>query len=254
MIQEIQALLDRYVAWLRDKTTLREVGDWVEVSTPYLDRHNDYLLIYAKRTNGDYILTDDGFVLGDLEQSGCKLDSPKRQSLLKMTLNGFGIQLNQGRLEVRASADDFAHKKHNLVQAMLAVNDMFYLAESMVTNLFLEDVAAWLDVLEIRYTPKVKFTGKTGYDHVFDFVIPKSRARPERILRAINRPSRDAAMALAFSWVDTREVRPPYSRAYAVLNDAGSEVRSEVAEALRRYDLRPVLWSKRDEVREELAA
>ena len=133
VIQEMHALLDRYVAWLRDKTTLRQVGDWVEVSTPYLDRHNDYLLIYAKRVNGHYILTDDGFVLGDLEQSGCKLESPKRQSLLKMTLNGFGIQLNQGRLEVRASADDFAHKKHNLVQAMLAVNDMFYLAEPMLT-------------------------------------------------------------------------------------------------------------------------
>ncbi|WP_418888699.1 DUF1829 domain-containing protein, partial [Methanothrix soehngenii] len=37
----------------------------------------------------------------------------------------------------------------------------------------------------------MKFTGKSGYDHLFDFVIPKSKKRPERILQAINRPSRD---------------------------------------------------------------
>ncbi len=35
-------------------------------------------------------------------------------------------------------------------------------------------VVTWLDVHDVRYTPKVKFTGKTGFDHLFDFVIPKS--------------------------------------------------------------------------------
>ena len=34
--------------WLKDKTTLREVdGEWVEITTPYLDRHNDALQIYC---------------------------------------------------------------------------------------------------------------------------------------------------------------------------------------------------------------
>jgi hypothetical protein len=83
--EEIQRLLDSYIQWLRDKTALREVGDWVEITTPYLDRHNDYLQIYAKRQNGSYLLTDDGYVIEDLAQSGCKLDSPKRQDLLRMT-------------------------------------------------------------------------------------------------------------------------------------------------------------------------
>ena len=52
----------------------------------------------------------------------------------------------------------------------------------MVASLFYEDVVAWLDLHDVRYTPKVKFTGKTGYDHLFDFVIPKSRRQPERIV------------------------------------------------------------------------
>jgi len=254
MIDEIQALLDKYAAWLRDKTTLRQIKDWIEITTPYLDRHNDYLQIYAKRHNGSYLLTDDGFIITDLNQSGCKLDSVKRQALLKMTLNGFGVQLNEGRLEISASQDNFALKKHNLIQAMLSVNDLFYLAVPMVASLFYEDVVEWLDLHEIRYTPKIKFTGKSGYDHLFDFVIPKSRTRPERIIQTINRPNRDTAQAVTFSWIDTKDVRPPDSRAYALLNDADHTISAAVLDALQNYDVSPVLWSRRENVRQELAA
>ena len=254
MIQDIQNLLDDYVAWLKDKTQLRQVDQWVEVTTPYLDRHNDYIQIYARKANGVYVLTDDGYTLDDLEQSGCKLQSPKRQGLLKMTLNGFGVQLRDNALEVHASPDNYPLRKHNLVQAMLAVNDMFYLAVPMVANLFYEDVVAWLDVHDIRYTPKVKFTGKTGYDHLFDFVIPKSRQQPERIIQTINRPNRDTAQAVVLSWIDTKEVRSADSRAYALLNDSEQTVSPNVLDALRSYDVRPVPWNQRESVREELAA
>jgi len=254
MIQEIHNLLDAYRLWLKDKTILRQLDDWVEITTPYLDRHNDYIQIYAKKENSGYLLTDDGYTIDDLEQSGCKLESPKRQSLLTMTLNGFGIQFQDKSLQVHASPDNFSLRKHNLVQAILAVNDMFYLAVPMVASLFYEDVVAWLDLHEIRYTPKVKFTGKTGYDHLFDFVIPKSRRQPERILQTINRPSRDTAQAAAFAWIDTREVRPPDSKAYALLNDSEQPVSSAVLDALKNYDMRPILWSERQDIHYELAA
>ena len=254
MIGEIQKLLDDYMAWLKDKTTLRQIENWVEITTPYLDRHNDYIQIYAKKENNGFLLTDDGYTIVDLEQSGCKLQSPKRQDLLKMTLNGFGVQLQNNMLEVHASKDNFALRKHNLVQSMLAVNDMFYLAVPMVASLFYEDVVAWLDLHEVRYTPKVKFTGKTGYDHLFDFVIPKSRLQPERILQTINRPNRDTAQAVAFSWIDTKEVRPPDSKAYAILNDSEQSISSAVVDALRSYDVKPIPWSAREDVREELSA
>ncbi len=246
--------MDQYVNWLRSKTGLRQVDDWIEITTPYLDRHNDYLQIYARRQNGSYILTDDGYILNELELSGCKLESPKRSALFQMTLNGFGVKLVDGALEVKASKDDFPMRKHNLVQAMLAVNDLFYLASPMVSSLFLEDVIIWLDENEIRYTPNVKFTGKSGYDHLFDFVIPKSKKQPERILQAINRPSRDEAQAAAFAWFDTREVRAPDSRAYAILNDSERDVPPTVMDALQSYDVRSIPWSRREAVVEELTA
>lgn len=254
MIHEIGKLLDDYRAWLKDKTVLRQVDEWVEITTPYLDRHNDCIQIYAGKDNGAFILTDDGYTIGDLEQTGCKLNSARRQELLRTTLNGFGVQLHDQRLEVHASPDNFPLRKHNLIQAMLAVNDLFYLATPTVASLFYEDVAAWLDVHDIRYTPRAKFTGKTGYDHLFHFVIPKSRSQPERIVEAINHPNRDTAQSVAFSWIDTKEVRPPDSKAYALLNDADQAASSAVNEALRNYDMRPIPWSKRDDVLQELAA
>ncbi len=66
MITDIERLLDKYIAWLKDKTALRQIGDWVEITTPYLDRHNDYLQIYARSENGGYLLTDDGYTVEDL--------------------------------------------------------------------------------------------------------------------------------------------------------------------------------------------
>ncbi len=254
MNQDVQKLLDDYMAWLKDKTQLRQVDEWVEITTPYLDRHNDYIQIYARKSNGGYTLTDDGYTIAGLEQSGCKLTSPKRQELLKMTLNGFGVRLADQRLEVHTSAEKFALRKHNLVQAILAVNDMFYLAMPMVASLFYEDVVAWMDSYDIRYTPKVKFTGKTGYDHLFDFVIPKSRKQPERILQTINQPNRETAQALAFAWVDTKEVRSSDSRSYAILNDSKQKVSPAVTDALQNYDVRPIAWTQRAEALEELTA
>ncbi len=106
---EVQHLVDHYVQWLRDKTTLRRVnGGWVEITTPHLDRHNDYLQIHVRREDGHFLLSDQGYILEDLEDSGCRLDEGRRRQLLDATLRGFGIELADDKLVVRACNDDFA--------------------------------------------------------------------------------------------------------------------------------------------------
>src|SRR5579859_829960 len=113
---EIEKLLADYQTWLKDKTTLREItDDWVEITTPYLDRHNDALQIYARRQNGGFLLTDDRYIIHDLESSGCSLNTGKRQDLLKMTLNGFGVKLNDEAIETHATPESFPLRKHNLL-------------------------------------------------------------------------------------------------------------------------------------------
>ena len=80
------------------------------------------------------------------------------------------------------------------------------------------------------------------------------RRAPERLIRAVNRPSRDLAEGMAFSWVDTKAVRPPASKFYAFLNDENRPPTTSIVDALRNYDIVPIIWSARDSVRQELAA
>ena len=60
MIAEVHQLKEQYIAWLNDKTTLRQVEDWVVVTTPFLDRHNDYIQVYVTGSASGYTITDDG--------------------------------------------------------------------------------------------------------------------------------------------------------------------------------------------------
>ena len=253
MIEQITTLVDQYAAWIRDRTSLRKInGDWVEITTPYLDRHNDCLQIYARKQNDSFLLTDDGEILEDLTLSGCSFDSPKRQKLLSVALAGFGIKNEDGRLEVTATKDNFPQRKHSLVQSMLAVNDLFCLSGSHVASLFYEDVTNWLDLNDVRYSPNVAFAGKGGLIHHYDFLIPRSKSYPERLLKAISRPNRDAAVNFAFSWVDTRETRPDNSQALAFLNDQERKISGEVIDTLRSYHIEPIGWSDREKVRDAL--
>ena len=253
-MSEIDLLIDGYWRWLRDKTAIKQLKDWTEITTPYLDRHNDYLQIYARKTDKGFVLTDGGETLLDLEQSGCLMDSPKRQAILRTILNGFGIEQQATELQVTATSDNFALRKHNLIQAILSVHDMFFLASSTVEALFFEDVAAWLESVDIRYTPRVKFSGKSGFDHMFDFVIPKSKLASERIIRAINNPSRSTAQNLIMAWIDTKDSRPETSEPFAFLNDNEKTIAGNVTDALRNYGITPVAWSQRDQFRERLVA
>src|SRR4051794_37778698 len=106
MMDQIQRLLDEYTSWLRDSTNLRQIGEWIEITTPFLDRHNDSLQIYAEQTAAGLRLTDDGYILQDLQASGLEFNSTKRRDTLNTALRGFGVQLEGQSLVVVASPAD----------------------------------------------------------------------------------------------------------------------------------------------------
>ena len=141
---------------------------------------------------------------------------------------------------------------------MLAVNDMFVMAQPHVANFFFEDVKQFLDSHEVRYTARVKLAGKSGYDHGVDFLIPRSRKRPERILRAIAAPRKENIVAYLWTLSDTRAARTGESErepeAYAFLNDQVQSVGGDVVEALHAYRVKPAVWSQREQYASELAA
>lgn len=245
MIADTSLLMDNYLQWLKDKTSFKPVGDWMEITTPFLDRHNDCIQFYIKQDDDMFLMTDDGYTVSDLEQSGCSLESPKRKALLETTVRGFGVELIENRIEVKTAKEKFSFGKHRLIQAMLAVNDLFYLSESTVASLFHEDVVSWFDANDIRYSQNVKFSGRSGYDYRFDFLIPKSKESPERLLQAINNPSKDKAQLFIMAWMDTKETRSPDAKALVILNDQEKKVSSGVLTAFHQYDIPTIPWSER---------
>lgn len=251
--QECQQLIDAYVEWLRKGLSAKSLGNACELTTPFLDRHNDHLQIYAARRNGTIILSDDGYILSDLRTSGLDLSTPKRKAVLEAMLKGFGVRVEEKQLVIEASERTLGQKLHSLVQAMLAVNDMFVMAQPMVSTFFWEDVREFLDAHDVRYSPRVKVTGRSGYDHAIDFLIPKSRSRPERFIQAINVPNKNTIGTYLFALADTREARGQESEAYAFLNDRDRKVGGEVVEALDAYAVKPALWSHREQYIQALA-
>ena len=168
MINEAKKLVDNYALWLKESTDLRQVDKYVEITTPFLDRHNDHIQLYLSKEDESFMLTDDGYTLSDLSISGCEVDTEKRKQLLTQTLNGFGVTRLGDALTVKTDLTRFPQKKHNLLQAILAVNDLFYTASPLVLSLFLEDVQAWLDKNEIRYTPNIPVCGS---DEIYEATI-----------------------------------------------------------------------------------
>lgn len=194
-------MTDEYFRWLRQETTFKSVaaGEWVEITTPMLDRHNDHIQIYVRHDERGWYLTDDSFTLDDLAMSGCEVNSSRRKFLLDQVLNGFGVSLDENNaIYARASDQDFARQKHFLLQAILAVNDLFYLSKPNIERFFFEDVADWLDNNDIRNSRRIIVMGKSHYSHQFDFIIPKSKQAGERFIKLLNNPTQSNIKSALF--------------------------------------------------------
>jgi hypothetical protein len=254
MSKSIKSLIDEYTRWLRDGISVAQVGDAYEVTTPFLDRHNDHIQIYVRQEANRTLLSDDGYVISDLRQSGCTLDSEHRKRLLASVLNGFGVHRDGDELLAVSHNGDFPQRKHALIQAMLAVGDLFATAQSHVKSLFLEDVAAYLENIGASAFPDFQLVGKSGFQHKFDFALPKSAKAPERLIRAVNRPNKDTALLVIAAWNDVRASRAADSQMYTMLNDSENKVPGEVVDALKQYDIVAVPWSQRMDHKLQLAA
>ena len=252
---EVRTLIDRYINWLRETISFETLGSFAEITTPFLDRHNDRIQIYVKREGEKLLLTDDSYTISDLHTSGLNIHASEgRRQMLQKVLNGFGVESRDDQILTYATKSNFAQKKHNLIQSILAINDLFVLSKPQVESLFLEDVENWLKEHDVRHSKFVKFPGKSGFDHNFDFLIPPSRRKNERIVKAVNTPNKTTAGNFLWAFLDVRALRGEQTTGVAILNDTERELPGEVSEALKHYEVLSVPWSDKAEYLDELAA
>lgn len=247
-------LIDDYYRWLKQNTIVNELGEYLEITTPFIDRHNDCIQFYMKKTkNGEILLTDDGYVLSDLEDYGFNFNTPRRKQLLKNIMRNYHIELDENKcLVTKADEKNFPLKKHFYIQGILEINDLYTTSKSSVSSIFIEDVAEFLDQNDVFYNENVKITGQSGFDHNIDYVLPKMKKRniPERYLKVINNPNKNNTESTIFTWNDLKNIRKTDSLdniMYVILNNTNQEIKSDILNAYKSYDIKPLLWSQKNE-------
>jgi len=243
---DIQDMIKSYTDWLYSGFSAVKIGEFYELTTPYLDRYNDHIQIYVKQDkNGSYFLTDDGYIIGNLISAGVPvLRSQKRAEMLKRIARNFGVTINGNDLEIRATKGDYPQRKHMLLQAMLTIDDMFVAEPNSIKNFFAEDVGLYLDSHDIFYSRDFSLVGKTGSLYVYDYHLQRTRSKPERFCKAINRINENSRNLTLFNWMDTQEKRSDNGELILFLND-DKEISNTDLDALQAYNVHYILWSNR---------
>lgn len=247
---DCQQVISDYLKWIKDNTIVKtiEEGKICSISTPFIDRHNDHLDIYLVKNNGSLKLTDNGYTIADLKMSGFEINTPKRETILKTALNGFGVKVNaDNELFVEASSSNIGQKKHYLLQAILSVNDMFNLSKETVFSLFKEDVELFFRSNDIFFSKDIKLTGKSGFDHNIDFLVAETRHKRERLIKTVNTPTKDTILSSIMAFNDINQVRETKTKNYVVYNDIEKEVPEDVISALENYGVQHIPWSKKEQ-------
>lgn len=240
---DIKELINQYTDWLKNEITFEKMGEYYEITTPYLDNTNDYLQLYVKQVNGDIYFTDDGATINNLEMSGFQL-SANRKIHLNSIINQYGVELNGKEIIARAPISQFSQKKHMFVQALIRIDDMYSMSKTKVSSYFFDDVQSFFMDNNIYYSENVQFIGRSGFSHNYDFLLQRSRSHPERLCRAVNNPNKTNMGNIIFAWNDTKPSRRNDSRLIVFLNDQNT-IAKGVEEAFLNYDASVVKWSDR---------
>lgn len=241
---DIQKLIDEYTSWLKSEITFDKIGEYYEITTPYLDNANDYLQIYVKQDGDDIFFTDDSATMHGLKMNGFQL-TPNRKTHLQRILCQYGVKLNGDELIAKVPINSFAHKKHLFIQAMLRIDDMFAVSKAKVSSFFLDDIQDFFAEKEIYYSDNVQFTGISGFSHNYDFLLQRSKTKPERLCQAVNNPNKSSMGNILFAWNDTNPVRKNGSQLIVILNDQNN-IAKGVEDAFFNYEAKVILWSQRN--------
>ena len=247
-------LKEKYISWLEEEISVNKIGEYLEVTSPFLDRYNDYLQVYAKiERDNEILITDDAYTINNLRMSGIDINSNKRKQLLTSFLNKYRVDLNNDELIIKTGIEDFPRKIIFLMQAMLNIDDMFMLSQNKVASIFLDDVTKFLDEKEIFYSKDVNFIGKSGFLYSYEYLLQRSKTQPERLCKVINNPNKQNFQNTIFMWNDTKETRSNDSKLIVFLNDE-NKIDTSVTDGFKNYEVETIPWSKKDKYIELLKA
>lgn len=245
----IQGYINGYLSFLKDHSREIAISENIsKITLPFLDSLNDCTEIYIVKQNNEFIVTDNGETLSNLNFNGIALRGMARQNIFNRIINSYGVQIESNSLFIKANSANLYLKKHLLLQCISKVNDMYMLSRNNVQSIFLEELRGFFDQHDIGYVPDHRITGKSGLTANYDFAIPKSKNTPFTLIKAVNNLNRDKVKSTIFDWNDTITTCDENSRLFVVYNDLDIYPKDDSVSALQTYGVSPHAWSKKDDM------
>jgi hypothetical protein len=119
-------------------------------------------------------------------------------------------------------------------------------SKSKVASYFLDDIQEFFQQKDIFYTDNVQFTGISGFTHNYEFLLQRTKSKPERLCRAVNNPNRSSMGNILFAWNDTKPSRKNDSQLIVFLNDQNT-IAKGIEDAFSNYEAKVIRWSEREQ-------
>ncbi|EPD78784.1 DUF1828 domain-containing protein [Atopobium sp. oral taxon 199] len=246
LVEQANKIIDNYSKWVISNMFAVQQGNAVRIITPMLDRNNDCMsILIGESPNGGYSLTDLGETISDLELSGLTLSSETRSAKLDQVLAGFGVsKTDANELFISASDDDISIKMNMMLQAMISVDDLFFLNKDSVRSLFFEDVGMWMYEHNIKPIAGPSYVGRSGLYYKFDYAIAGAKINELKLIKTVNNPTETNVCNALFGWKDVESSRKG-STGYIFLNSRNGKngkIEQSVISACSAYGMKPIQW------------
>lgn len=251
-----------YYEWLKEEINFSTIeNNIIRIDTPFYNRHNDSIILYAILEDEKRIkLTDGGYTLDDLEVEGISITrSKKRRDILLSQLSSYGVSFEEGSnfLYVDSAIERFPNDKHRLLQAMLFTNDLFLTENKKTKSLFIEDVENYFMENDIRAVEGMSYVGTNGLTHKFEFSIPGSPKQniSDKLIKVLSSPNNEMyAKALTTDVRYTRNIVKGNTEFYTIINNQEAEISSPILSLMQEQGIKVIPFLKRGSFIDELGA
>lgn len=229
----------------------------VEITTPFIDRHNDCIQLYVRKDKDNYILTDDGYILSDLQNCGINLSEHRRQ-ILELELAGLNVVNVNNQLQTITNKENFPVSFNNLIQACISANNLSYLSEPRVESIFYEDVKKWFIENEIKFESKVHMDGPSGYEHEFHFSIESESKNSKSLVQTISKSEKKIIGSTVWMFEDAQNYFKEKDiscdiEMYVILKD-DSPASQKATKAFEKAGIHPYTWNQKGNLLNDIKA
>ncbi|MGW7889944.1 DUF1828 domain-containing protein [Staphylococcus xylosus] len=257
---EIKSISKDYFDYLKKESKFIPLeNESIEFYSPIVDYFGDSISVNISNNADNYLLTDYGETLWNMEQFGIDLTSHKKQKkyqFLKNIIESNGLVLEDNKILQYTDKKKLPQAIHDYVLAISEISNLAILKKDNIKSLFRDEVIQYF--LKHRDTypnvfPEFKIEGKSKLTHNFEAVFPGKTTEYVKTIKQINTNS---AKNVLFDWDDVEEYRSKMYDSNARLNIITAneeEVSDSVATMLSQYNVDVLPFDDKEKLKKKFS-